>query len=174
MGSSGVGFCRGCVPISVAMDPQRHHRPASPIGSQGNGPECQRVTHPQAALPYSHVSAEGSSETPETVLLNPNLPAPSDQMVQPGGCPEALEPLVRVGAALSGRSRLHPLVLRGEDVLEGGRLQAPFQLGVLHCRGDPGPLHAVWVGFPCALWRGERTDWPRGPTEQGPCLLGNR
>lgn len=42
------------------------------------------MTHPQAALPYSHVSAEGSSETPETVLLNPNLPAPSDQMVQPG------------------------------------------------------------------------------------------
>lgn len=87
MGSSGVvsaGAVYSWVPISVAMDPQRHHRPASPIGSQGNGPECQRVTHPQAALPYSHVSAEGSSETPETVLLNPNLPAPSDQMVQPG------------------------------------------------------------------------------------------
>lgn len=27
----------------------------------------------------------------------------------------------------------------------------PFQLGVLHCVGT-GPLHAVWVGFPCALW----------------------
>lgn len=68
---------------------------------------------------------------------------------------------MRVGAALSGRSRLHPLMLRGEDG-RGGRLQAPFQLGVLHCLGDWAPSMLSGWAFRVPSGVESSTDWPRG------------
>lgn len=59
-------------------------------------------------------------------------------------------------------------MLQGEDG-RGGSLQAPFQLP-----WGLGPLHAVWVGCPCALWRGEQHRLARRTTEQGPCLSGEQ
>ena len=64
-------------------------------------------------------------------------------------------------ACLSGRSRLRLLTLRGEDG-RGGSLQAPFQLGVLHCRGDRAPagLSGRAVCVPSGVESSR--DWPRG------------
>lgn len=64
-------------------------------------------------------------------------------------------------ACLSGRSRLRLLMLRGEDG-RGRSLQAPFQLGVLHYRGDGAP--SMLSGWAVRVPTGVESsrDWPRG------------